>query len=642
MDDYPKAYWSEWADKIIQRYDLKPQGSGSKKEWHGSCPSCGHNDWPSTRFWINPSSDGLVKFACRQCNSFTDIVKILEHDGCWPLPNQKYDNVVPIKGDAAHGFDDLLPYHVKKKVDLIGAELDGNNVVVPLFNTKKEQVGIQTIYPDSSKRFNKGLSKSSGIFGVVGTLDTDKPGKVWLAEGWATSVSIKMALAANGDPTPVLFGLDKSNLTPVCEAIAETWPQLDVFVAADNDADNGGQEAARKTGKPYAVPKAKNTDFNDLHVSLGLKAVSDQLNKLVTPESILDELVWIDDAEPVLKSNYLIKGWLGAQQMTVVYGQSNVGKSFFTLDLAYHIAAGREWHGNRVNQGTVLYLAGEGGQGFLARMRAVQDHYGDKNVPLAIRPSPINMLDPNADLPKLFNIIDMVKETHGKIELIIIDTLSRAMAGGNENAPEAMTSYISNSDSLAIHGQCSVLTVHHSGKAGNEAGARGHSSLRAATSTEIELDVDETTGIRFAKATKQRDIATNKEFAFELQTVELGKDEDGDPVTSCHIIPVSDERKAEAKVKISPNEKLLIECFTQLWGEQIGKENPSGAGWPQGGSRWCIDEDSLKEHYYGKTNTGNQRQSYKRARDGLLNKGEMAINDGFLWLARNKHKIGGV
>ena len=157
---------------------------------------------------------------------------------------------------------------------------------------------------------------------------------------------------------------------PVCEAIAETWPQLDVFVAADNDADGGGQEAARKTGRPYAVPKAKNTDFNDIHVSLGLDAVAEQLNKLVTPESILDELVWIDDAEPVLTSNYLIKGWLGAQQMTVIYGQSNVGKSFFTLDLAYHIAAGRDWHGNKVKQGTVLYLAGEGGQGFLARMRA--------------------------------------------------------------------------------------------------------------------------------------------------------------------------------------------------------------------------------------------------------------------------------
>ena len=164
MDDYPKAYWSEWADKIIQRYDLKPQGSGSK-EWHGACPSCGHNDWPSTRFWINPSSDGLVKFQCRQCQSFSDIVSILEHDGCWPVPNQKNDNVVPINSATAHGFDDLLPYHIKKKVDLIGAELDGNNVVVPLFNTKKEQIGIQTIYPDSSKDLIRDFQKVQEYLG---------------------------------------------------------------------------------------------------------------------------------------------------------------------------------------------------------------------------------------------------------------------------------------------------------------------------------------------------------------------------------------------------------------------------------------------------------------------------------------------
>ena len=130
----------------------------------------------------------------------------------------------------------------------------------------------------------------------------------------------------------------------------------------------------------YLKPKTRTLT---IYVSLGLDAVAEQLNKLVTPDSILDELVWIDDAA-VLTSNYLIKGWLGAQQMTVIYGQSNVGKSFFTLDLAYHIAAGRDWHGNKVKQGTVLYLAGEGGQGFLARMKAVQDHYGDKNVPLAI------------------------------------------------------------------------------------------------------------------------------------------------------------------------------------------------------------------------------------------------------------------
>ena len=629
MDDYPKATWSEWSERIITRYDLKKQGN----EWHGACPSCGHNDWPSTRFWINPSSDGLVKFQCRQCQSFTDIVKLLEHDGCWPLLNQQ-SNVVPIQSAMPGQFDDLTPYHTKKGVELIGASLEGTDVVVPLFNTKQQQVGSQTIKPDGQKRFNKGLKKDSGGFGVVGQFNPTNPGKVWIAEGWATSVSVQMAL---NKEQPVIFALDKSNLAPVCEALALEWPSIDIYIASDNDANGGGQEAAKKTGKPYAVPKAKDTDWNDVHQSLGLDHVSTGLRKLITPQSIMDELVWINDAQPVLSSNYLIKGWLGKEQMCVIYGQSNVGKSFFTLDMAYHVAAGRDWHEHRVKQGVVLYMAAEGGSGYLNRARAIQDHYGDEDVPLAIRPCPINLLDPNADIPQLFTLIDMVKEQYGEIQLIIIDTLSRALAGGNENAPEAMTAYISCSDMLRDHAQCTVLTVHHSGKAND--GARGHSSLRAATDTEIELAIDETSGLRFAKATKQREIASNKEFAFELNTVTLGMDEDGDEVTSCYITPVDEERQREAKIKLTKNEKIITECFTQLWGEQIGKTCPSGAGWPEGGTRWIISEDDLRNHYYGKVTTTNKRQAYQRAMDGLLGKGEMAKNEGFYWLLRQEHKI---
>ena len=54
-------------------------------------------------------------------------------------------------------------------------------------------------------------------------------------------------------------------------------PSIDLYIAADNDANGGGQEAAKKTGKPYAVPKAKDTDWNDVHQSLGLDHVSSGL-----------------------------------------------------------------------------------------------------------------------------------------------------------------------------------------------------------------------------------------------------------------------------------------------------------------------------------------------------------------------------
>ena len=47
--------------------------------------------------------------------------------------------------------------------------------------------------------------------------------------------------------------------------------------------------------------------------------------------------------------------------------------------------------------------------------------------------------------------------------------------------------------------------------------------------------------------------------------------------TSCYITPVDEERQREAKIKLTKNEKIIIECFTQLWGEHIGKPCPSAA-----------------------------------------------------------------
>ena len=642
MPDFPKAYWAEWSDRIITRYSLR---EGPKGEFHGSCPNCGHNDWPSTRFWIH-QKDGLVKFHCRQCNDFQSIVQIMEEDNVWPLLEKKaptiklkqtaqdyFGNVVPMpkQEEPTVQFDPYTPYHERKGVDLVGAVLEGSDVVVPLFNTNREQVGHQRITPSGDKRFNPGLKKDGGVFGVVGKLDFQ--GKCFVSEGWATSVSVHMAT----ERTPVVFALDAGNLATVCQALQETWPEMELVIAADNDVNQKGQDAAKSTGLPWAAPAMPDTDWNDLHASQGLQAVATGLKTLNRPESLLDELVWIGDAQPVLQSNYLIKNWIGAKQMTVVYGQSNTGKSFFTLDMSYHIAAGRNWHGHNVKQGVVLYYAAEGGSGYLNRARAIQDHYGDENVPLAIRPCPVNLLDPEADLPKLLAQIDMVKELHGDIALIVVDTLSRALVGGNENGPEDMTAYIANSDVLREHGQCSVLSVHHSGKATDL--ARGHSSLRAATDTEIEVAVDEVSGLRFAKTTKQREIEGGREFAFELETVVLGDDEDGDQVTSCFVLPVSDDRKQEAKVKLSKNEKLLVNCFTQLWGEQVGKENPGGPGYPEIGTRWIIEEEDLRKHFSGKVTAVNKNQAYNRAVEGLLEKGQIAKNEDNFWLVPGKYKL---
>jgi len=45
------------------------------------------------------------------------------------------------------------------------------------------------------------------------------------------------------------------------------------------------------------------------------------------------------------KAEYLVKGWLGSEAVSVVYGDSNCGKSFFGLDMSAHVASGQPWMG---------------------------------------------------------------------------------------------------------------------------------------------------------------------------------------------------------------------------------------------------------------------------------------------------------
>src|SRR5690606_37222389 len=73
----------------------------------------------------------------------------------------------------------------------------------------------------------------------------------------------------------------------------------------------------------------------------------------------------------------LVKGVLDQGAMTVLYGESNAGKTFVAMDIAYHIARGLDWAGKRVAAFPVLYVAAEGGQGARKRAAALAARYGD-------------------------------------------------------------------------------------------------------------------------------------------------------------------------------------------------------------------------------------------------------------------------
>ena len=213
-----------------------------------------------------------------------------------------------------------------------------------------------------------------------------------------------------------------------------------------------------------------------------------QQGGIIVPKAPQAPIFWERDAKPVLSASYMVKGWLGRSQMSVVYGPSNVGKSFFCLDVAFCIAADIEWQGAKVRGGPVLYLATEGGNAFHNRVVALRDEYKKTGVRLAVRPSPIDLLRPEADLARLIELCQSIEaEVGAPLSMIVVDTLSRAMAGGDENGPTDMTAFIANLDALRNATGAHIMIVHHSGK-DTAKGARGHSSLRAATDTEVELE----------------------------------------------------------------------------------------------------------------------------------------------------------
>lgn len=284
-------------------------------------------------------------------------------------------------------------------------------------------------------------------------------------------------------------------------------------------------------------------EFDEVRRLLGTGEAIEPENQNVTPlrkdreklrpkaKDLLAHVVWAGNIEPQLDRPYLVKGWLDQGAVSVVYGPSNVGKSFWALNIAHHVSSGLPWGGRRVRQGRVIYIAAEGGASFNNRVAALE------NPQFFVLAGAITLTGQNSQAGPLSEVLQHLAATGGEsIDLIVIDTLARVMGGLDENTAPDIADLVRNLDLIRRATGAHVMLVHHSGKEVGK-GARGHSSLRAAIDTEIELKRDDL-GIIIAEVTKQRDGPTGYKFNYQLRQVDLGRDQDGDQITTCLVEPV--------------------------------------------------------------------------------------------------------
>jgi len=628
---YPDATYSEFAPQIIAALGLKKT---SHKEHHGPCPNCGGVD----RFWIS-EYQGLVKVNCRQCQDWQRIIQILREMHVYPdkeiISETSYnesknmsdaDNVVKLpESEGPH------PYLTRKRIKQHDAIIDEGDLHIRIINNQGKVIGTQFIDESGKKKFNYGL-EYKGCFHVVGGPIKEF---AYLCEGFATAASVHEATGK-----PAVHCLNAANITDVAGALREVKPETRFVVAGDNDP--AGIKACEKAfaehGIECVLPDSEGLDWNDVYIARGAEAT----RKKLEPRNVLDDVIFPWNAKPQLDSTYIIKNWIAENSISVVYGPSNVGKSFFCMSLAYYIAAGEEWINNKVKRGSVLYLATEGGRAFENRLYALHEKHGFKDVSLAVRPSPINLYDAEEDIAKVEAIMAEIGKRMEPVTVLVIDTLARATAGQmDENNNSEMSKLIAGLDAIRERTGVHIMLVHHSGKDASK-GARGASALRAACDTEIELSFDEETRVRTARATKQRDMETGAEINFVLQIVELGKDADGDQVTTCIIREATKEELEEVHNDARPqgqNQKRFKKCFMQLRGEGVGGANPTGAGWPDARKYWCIDRDDLEAHFVGKTTTKNPKQTFTQTLAKLIEKGYCEMNEGKIWIAAKEGKV---
>jgi hypothetical protein len=348
-------------------------------------------------------------------------------------------------------------------------------------------------------------------------------------------------------------------------------------------------------------------------------------------------LAWFADIQPTTDAADFVEGVLTDGGMSVVYGESNSGKTFFASDLALRVALGWEWQGREVETGGVLYLACEGGYGIENRIAAFRQEYEVADAPpfACVRGS-VNLRDRDADTARVVTTAAQMQQQTGiGVRLIVVDTLSRALAGGEENSSQDMGAVVQAVDLIRQQTGAHVLLVHHSGKDAAK-GARGHSLLRAATDTEIEVSRPEGVEIGTATVKKQRDLPCDGLFSFTLRPVQLGTDRRGNTVTSCVVDPAEPTAtNAKNTRRLTDDQRAFLEVVRNTiatYGETRTPMDgmPQVRAAPRNQLRNQLIEEGFADAELNRNQFRSRVQSYLNK---LKGKGILGVSRDYVWEA---------
>ena len=375
---------------------------------------------------------------------------------------------------------------------------------------------------------------------------------------------------------------------------------------------------------------------------------------------------WLHFDDPGPTYEYLIKGVLTRNELSFLLGESQSGKSFIAIDMAMAVARGVDWFGHRVRRGGVIYQAGESAAGVRRRrFPAYRRKYdcGAEPLPVVLLERPVDFYNSDEQVDAFIDECLHWKRTFREpLELIVIDTFNKATPGANENDGKDMGVVLERCDRVRRATGAHVMLVHHLNAGGTK--ARGHTSLFANVDNVVTVrrcpDAKDADGrqVREWVLSKQKDGEDGVTGKFVLPSIVIGKDADGDDITSCTVAPPVAGAGATLEpddpngIIISQTHAVLLRAIYDavksegmLASADLGLSRGAMAIdrkmlWQRVREVYSDDPEDIKAdetpEMAAERRANNLRQQVRRSSEYLYQRGVIGKNDPWIWLTGKK------
>lgn len=256
------------------------------------------------------------------------------------------------------------------------------------------------------------------------------------------------------------------------------------------------------------------------------------------------------------RPDYVLDGVIERGAMSLLFGDPASGKSLLALDWSCCIASGRSWLGRTVQQGTVIYIAGEGRGGIGRRGKAwsLRNDAPMEDLPVYVTKYGANFLDPE----DVAEMKEEIRRAPPPVAIIVVDTLARATPGMNEDRANEVGAFVEVCDDLRDEFGAAVLVLHHSPHR-DKSRAKGSVALKGAVDVELALKRTSREDIVKLVCTKLKDGEPLSDVFLRFQSVDLPTPA-GERMTSAVLVQcdLTTERDGKArKSRQTPNDRLF-------------------------------------------------------------------------------------